>query len=223
MSYITPEGCRRSKRSYDNKEPSPNFLNKLFREETSTSSDMELDQEGDTSDNSGDNQDNNNNNNNNNEDNNNNLIMDDQPRYQDWNRQRSVKILMHAQWYTVDELMTNMNYIRTINFSITEQRSQALARLNGMFSRCPYSQNQRFPDDLDFVCESVGDWARKFQQLRSSLSYKDSKTGAPDHVHKNDSFTAFWNATTAIIGQLMSLDGVINRTDFEEKYQLRWA
>ncbi|XP_031328093.1 uncharacterized protein LOC116159281 [Photinus pyralis] len=76
-------------------------------------------------------------------------------------------------WYNIEELMALLINIRKANYSIVEQRQQMLTALNEMRTAAPFDRNVRFPEGVVYICETHGDWIRKFQQLRTSLSFKD--------------------------------------------------
>lgn len=144
----------------------------------------------------------------------------------------SVFVLQSAPWYSVHVLVSTVNALRKINFSIVEQRQQALERLNNMpCVDCPYAAAKRFDPHGLYVCEMLGDWTRKFQQLRSSLSYKDrsseksTKVDVSEDRHyqsMTDAHQAFWNATSAMYEQLLRFDGVYDVVNFEKFYSLDW-
>jgi len=147
------------------------------------------------------------------------------------NYNRMVRILQQAVWYDVSVLLNELKAIRRINFSIVEQRQQALERINAIAIDGPFGAAVRFPDNSDYVCEILGDWSRKFQQLKSALSFKerDLRTqGIPsDKVHADqgsvsDAQQAFWNATTAMLDQIRNLDYVWERVSFENRYNMDW-
>lgn len=135
-------------------------------------------------------------------------------------------------WYDARELGATIAAIRKINFSIVEQRQQALERLGNMLDECPYDPDHRFPTGKRYVCEGYGDWARKMQQLKSALNYKpldkDDKTrntapgSGPSVGHQDDPQQAFFNATTSMFDQLVRLDGVFDRASFERSFGLVW-
>jgi hypothetical protein len=152
-----------------------------------------------------------------------------------------VENLEYAPWYKVSDLFPALKAIRKINFSITEQRQQSLERLGNLNDDAPFSKDFRFAHNGTYVCEAEGDWARKFQQLKAALSYKDyskddklnpvpkggqSTMGAPSEnkpLDFNDSQMAFWNSTTSMFDQLRRADGVFNRAVFEQKFGLHWG
>jgi hypothetical protein len=146
---------------------------------------------------------------------------------------QTVRVLQYAPWYRVSELLEAISAIRDCNFNIVEQRQQALERLAKCRIAAPFSLNVRFDGRDDYVCELVGDWARKFQQLKSALSHKerdlrtqirgqDEKGLLHDSGSISDSQQAFWNATTSMFDQLIKTDGVVDRSTFERKYRLVW-
>jgi len=138
-------------------------------------------------------------------------------------------IIALAPWYRVSDLMDTIRQIRKVNFSIVEQRQQAFERLVKLLDECPFSLDRQFPAHGMYVCEMVGDWDRKFQQLKLALSYKDyskdekmkdPKQEFPGGI--NDAQVAFWNSTTAIMTQLINMDNVFSREIFETKFALTW-
>jgi len=78
-----------------------------------------------------------------------------------------------APWYNVANLGRAIRGIRGINFSIVEQRDEALARLNAILNEAPYAIDTRFPIGAAYVCEAIGDWPVKLTQLRESLAYRE--------------------------------------------------
>lgn len=140
----------------------------------------------------------------------------------------SLEILEIMPWYNARELMRAIVSIRKINYSIVEARQQAIEILGNLETNCPVSRNNRFPEREFYLIEGNGDWARKFQQLRSSLVYKsydkDEKVKAPREVSsQDDSQQAFYNATTNILDQIKRRDGVFNRASFERLHGLTWT
>jgi len=123
--------------------------------------------------------------------------------------------------------------IRRINFSIVEARQQALEKLNSMpIVDRPFGMGQRFPANDFLISEAIGDWSRKFQQLRSALSFKErhkevslktNELPSSTDASFNDAQQAFSNATTNIIDQLVRCDGVYDQERFETFYGLIWA
>ncbi|UHK03085.1 MAG: coat protein [Guiyang benyvirus 1] len=131
----------------------------------------------------------------------------------------------HMQWYEVGQLMETLKNIWKINFSITEQRQQALLQLNNLDDACPYDVHVRFPEGRLYVCTGTGDWLRKFQQLRTSLSLKEHKhdkktTGEVPDI--SDAMVAFHNSITNIMTQIGQQENVFYRDNFERIYSLIW-
>jgi len=123
-------------------------------------------------------------------------------------------------WYDAADLAKEITQMRNINFSIVEKRQQSLQRLGNIECAAPYGRTRRFPEDGMFVCEAVGDWSRKMQQLKSALSYKpldkdDKMKQGTEARSIDDPSQAFWNATTDMLSQLLRMDGVFDREEFE--------
>lgn len=142
------------------------------------------------------------------------------------------EVLRFAEWWSVQELLSTINAIKIINYSINEQRQQALETWGKMTCVCPFSKVHRFPGTGQlFVCGMIGDWPRKVQQLLTSLSYKSynkdekakTQTGSsealPDY---NDAHMSFRNAITTMMDELYRMDAVFDRSTFEEKFRMAW-
>lgn len=155
-------------------------------------------------------------------------VRDQPPRpmagqYVNWDHS-DAPIAVGFAWYRVSTLLRTLQEIQRGNFSITEQRQQMLDKLNGIPMEAPFAQDRRFPNDA-YVSLAIGDWPRKFQQLRLALSLKD-RTGnrAPiDSDSWNDTIVSFHNSITAMYTQIRLKDGVYNRVTFEDYYNLRWV
>jgi hypothetical protein len=143
-------------------------------------------------------------------------------------------VLLYSPWYSVPQLLAEINFLRGINFAITEQRQQGLARINKLITVAPFGPKSRFPVDGLYISELSGDWARKFQQLKSALSYKsqqtsasrkselkDGKQEAPDQDY-SDAQQAFWNATTTMYDQIIKIDHVYDQAKFEKDFGFDW-
>jgi hypothetical protein len=138
--------------------------------------------------------------------------------------------LRYANWWSLPNLMQCINEIRKINYSVIEQRHQALERLSGLPNSDPLAVGRFIisgnPGRGFFVCELLGDWPRKFQQLRMALSSRDLPATRRDEQASaksyDDSFVSFWSVTTAMLDEMRRLDGVWNRDRFEDHFNLEW-
>lgn len=111
---------------------------------------------------------------------------------------------------------------------------EALELLNSLPSEAPFASDVRFDDKNLFVCEAMGDWARRFQQLKSSLTFKDrgdlnrssvveSSNGGRHANAASDSQMAFWNSTTSMMNALLEEPQLFDRESFEKQFQLVWT
>lgn len=122
--------------------------------------------------------------------------------------------------------MAFVNAAQSVNFSIQEQRSQVLQRLANLLHVYPVERDRRFNARGLYVCMVYGDWSRKFQQLRTALSYKDL---AKDNKAKvplsdiSDALVSYQNALTSMMDQLVRMDGVFDREAFESQMGLAWV
>lgn len=96
-----------------------------------------------------------------------------------------------------------------------------------MADDAPVSETSRFSAGL-WVCEDYGDWSRKFQQVRTALTFKDMAKDAKVHegshrqVDMSDNLQAYHNALTGMADQISRLDGVFDAELFEESNGLEW-
>lgn len=100
--------------------------------------------------------------------------------YTNWNADHV--LLAAAPWYHTEALMMTLVSLRSKNFSIQENRNQALAELNQLKGGGPFSKSVRFPADVKYVCELYEDWARQLAQLRSACSYKNRRGEVAGHM-----------------------------------------
>lgn len=137
-------------------------------------------------------------------------------------------VLQHTAWYRVDTLLELVKALRRINFSIAEQRNQALQRINTAACPPPFSAHSRFPT-IPHVCEGYGDWGRKLTQLRLALSHKSrdkdkSLRDSAPATDISDAIVAFTSGLQAIVDQCIVGDGVLTRTTFERlSLSLSWV
>ncbi|KAL3272089.1 hypothetical protein HHI36_022551 [Cryptolaemus montrouzieri] len=101
--------------------------------------------------------------------------------------------------------------MRKVNFAIVANRQQQLDALNSLDIKCPHSEHLRFPVGRRYICESNGDWTRKFQQLRLALSTKNvakdpkaKEAGA--NIDESDSLVGFHNTIASIMTQLAQVE-----------------
>lgn len=145
------------------------------------------------------------------------------PRYVNFTSRATLHSCM--QWYEVSQLMATLKNIWKINFSLTEQRQQAMLQLNNLEDAAPFSAVERFPEGRLYICTGTGDWLRKFQQLRTALSLKEHKqdkkaTGEAQDI--SDSMVAFHNSITNLMTQIAQQENVYCRETFERLYGLIW-
>lgn len=151
------------------------------------------------------------------------------PQYSDASWRGAILTHQHMQWYKVETLMRMLRNVWKINFSIVEQRAQAMTQLNNLIDDAPFSKEQRFPERDAYISTAHGDWVRKIQQLRTSLSLKDhckdKKSTGGSTVESSDfgdSMIAFHNAVTNLMMQLSQQENIFMRDSFESYYRLEW-
>jgi hypothetical protein len=150
------------------------------------------------------------------------------------NSYSKIRNLEYLSWYRLSSLGSEIKSARKINFSITEQRQQTLQRFGNLDDVCPFDIQSRFPENDLYICEGFGDWSRKFQQMKTALTFKSydkddksKKTGEESSIKSlgdyNDSQQAFWNSTTSMLDQIKRNDGVWDRNRFEAYFGLHWV
>lgn len=82
-----------------------------------------------------------------------------------------------------------------------------MAALNALEESAPYDKTVRFPENKYYICEATGDWLRKFQQLRTSLTCKEIIRGVDGKSTVlasdfNDSMLAFHNSISSLLSQI---------------------
>jgi hypothetical protein len=154
------------------------------------------------------------------------------------NPSKAMKVASLCSWYPVDILMAELKALRSINFNVANDRQQALERIAKIPNVCPFNTSavnpMQFPDEF-YICEGLGDWTRKFMQLKSALSHRDGSIGkfartqdvrVESDVGKeqaaSDAQQAFWNVTTSMIDEIIRLDHVYDRASFEAYFQADW-
>lgn len=145
--------------------------------------------------------------------------------YENWTSK--VEVLSYGPWVTAKSLKRTLGALQGTNFSIQEQRNQAMARIADLGGEAPFGAEDRFPDVGLYVCLDYLDWGSKMRQLRSSLLVKDY---AKDDKHKgsttvdiSDNIVSFHHSISSMLDELNRLDGVFNRESFEDTFCLEWA
>lgn len=137
-------------------------------------------------------------------------------------------VLAASRWYPITHLVREISAMQRINFSLVEQRQQCLTRLASVACPAPFSIDRRFPACGAYICELSGDWARKFQQLRLALSYKDyskdprSSMGHGDSTSISDTIVSYHNVLVQMLQQALMADGTLDRASFEASNLLEW-
>lgn len=151
------------------------------------------------------------------------------PQYSEASWKGAILTHQYMQWYKVETLIKMLRNIWKINFSIVEKRAQALTQLNNLIDDAPFDQMQRFPDRVAYISLAHGDWVRKIQQLRTSLSLKkhskDKKSRSGSTIETSDfgdSMIAFHNSITNLLTQLSQQENIFTRASFESYYSLEW-
>jgi len=141
-------------------------------------------------------------------------------------------------WYHAREVTKMINELEQITFTVQAERTKGLEILNKMVPiETMFTRTDRFLPDGLYVCAALGDWPKKFMDMRSALETKpgdkDPKKNGPEnrvtgqmteHVFDiNDANMLFRNAIRNAHNQLTGLMGVYGREGFERSYGLVWA
>lgn len=146
--------------------------------------------------------------------------------YKSWKKSR-VELYSLSIWYEVKTLCTTLSNMRKCNFSVVEQWQQQLAGLNALDDSAPYAKDVRFPENKYYTCEATGNWLRKFQQLRTSITCKeairaiDGKSTVMTSDF-NDRMLAFHNSISSLLSQISQSEYTYNRVSFETSYSEEW-
>jgi len=150
--------------------------------------------------------------------------------------------LRALNWYDVDRLGETINRVRRINFSVVAARDEALDQLNSLIGDAPFNRTVRFNEQKAYVCEGLGDWAKKFTILREALAYKDDTKDSkkqqltsdkshqqneksldiPKLLDMNDALHAFYMATKNMLTEIAQCDRVYDQAIFEDEFSLVW-
>jgi len=155
----------------------------------------------------------------------------------------NVDSLAWAPWYRLESFGRAVRDIRSIDFSIREQRTQALTTLAQLEADAPYNKDLRFPNEV-YITEGRGLWGQNLTQIRNALGYKD---GIKDHKDSrnntagprgegraeqaaaaeriwdyNDANQAFWKSTNELVKLLGRHHEMYRRDNFERVYGLVW-
>jgi len=133
------------------------------------------------------------------------------------------------------------------NFSIVADRiamKDSLSNIETHFDL--FSISKRFPDNGFYVFLDLDDWNKKWQDLQSALDFKssdkDPKKYPKSQIHTstisqsnnngdeeraqwdyNDASQVFRNTLRIMSNQLATLEGLLNRTSFEQSFHINWV
>lgn len=125
----------------------------------------------------------------------------------------------YADWYELPRLLKILQEIKRrhlFDFQSTnvEKLSDAFALLNAAVIRAPYSQHTRFPQNILYVCESIGVWAKFWQQR--ALLYSS--------LIKNDNYVlSCYELLTEMLHDALCKKDVFDRNNFEEWSDVVWS
>jgi len=165
--------------------------------------------------------------------------------YNHWSEE--AETLSGLNWCPVKEATSIIRQCLNKNFSIIEQRREALSLIHGMYKECPFSRLERFPEYTTFVCLQMYDWPNKMDQAIEALNFKETsipeehegtrsnKTGLmgnfknkgndprPGFYSGDDALHAFHQALVNMQRELAAMDGVFGRRSLEARLGIVWA
>jgi hypothetical protein len=152
----------------------------------------------------------------------------------------SAENLAGVAWYPTREAARVFTEMASKDFSVVEQRREALSLLTGLPSEAPFDYDRRFPARATYICSALGDWPNKLAQLRSALNYRDdvkssstsvdqqrltTRTDQPNGARRaaysgDDALFSFHQALRNCMQEIGRSDHVFGRKSFESRMGL---
>lgn len=140
-------------------------------------------------------------------------------------------------WVSHVDLLQAIQFVRSINFSVVEQRAEALARLLNLLTRAIFNVVSRFPQTGAHIHISSAPYTTAWGQLVSALSFKEralekmyqggGKGPSEDIIRyfdakMDDNIQAWRFACATFINQAANNSSVYDRLKFETHFCIRW-
>lgn len=155
-------------------------------------------------------------------------------------------------WYRKSDFLGAILAIKDINFSIVQQRQNALAQLQAIPHRIIVAPDVRFPAIGTYFHMGMGNIAKVYVQLTSSLNYKESSKHRSEPIKtpekpgngkvsilqnetghatgfvvefnsEDDAMLGFHNAIATVQATLSIPYSTLGRTGFETRFALEWS
>jgi len=155
--------------------------------------------------------------------------------YEHWNEE--AEDFSCLDWCPIKDVMQAIRKCQAINFSVVEQRGEALTIINQIRRDAPFTMHVRFPEPTLYVCLSRGGWPRKLTQVMEALNFKEttltkkeeSKMGVKGNDPRSgfysgdDALHAFHQGLTNMVNEIATRDEVWGRVSTEARLGLTWA
>jgi hypothetical protein len=160
--------------------------------------------------------------------------------YDRWNEE--AETWSEMRWIGVKELGEAIRVCQSINFSVVEQRREALAVLNSLYGESPFNRLEEFPQYKTYVCLMLGSWPVKMSQAIEALNFKETtlpekgKEAAMKSVvakyegndprrgfySGDDALHAFHQALVNMQREVAMRDRVYGRRSLEDHLNIEW-
>lgn len=145
--------------------------------------------------------------------------------YRSWNK-RVEAASTNLKWYRLQDLVVYIHGLRDYIINAIGKRSESYTyKLQPV--PCPASRNSRFPENELYICEGVGEWCRKMDQILLLVSIIIHPNKLDRHYYsiktKGDAEMAFLDLVSHMLHEIEALNNVIDRNTFESRYDLKWT
>lgn len=138
----------------------------------------------------------------------------------------STQVVANENWYRAEAFLQLISMLEKVDPLYHKSKSEALAKLNNMVTRAPFTQANRFPDDQYFIYES-GVIEEAIITIRSTLTSK-TRTGktrdvATQDQGQDDRGYSYLHTLKDLKQSLKEGEMVFNQAKFEEYFGLTWT
>lgn len=141
--------------------------------------------------------------------------------YQNWVHSRAW-VASFSDWYEKNQLLEVLYDIRENYFNPDSESSAnrlaARQLLNSVIISTPYSQNERFPEDGEYICDAAGNWNSSFSGFHMLCEFKNHNEGAEDII-----MLSFREVIAEMIDNAEDGVFVFDRVTFETWGEVTWT
>ncbi|KAJ8656752.1 hypothetical protein O0I10_007599 [Lichtheimia ornata] len=154
--------------------------------------------------------------------------------YTGWSQRMNA--VSRLRWYNVNDLTDCCHQLRTLLLSpdflenvVAQdvrpyQHQHIFHLLRG--GECPASHLRRFPLDVLYVCEGIGDWGLRVDRLQMAMNLalfpERLDRAYPNIQTPGDADLTVFDALHDILEAIGGMVDLIDRNEFEERYHLNW-